>query len=368
MEKKSTPGDSGNKSRKMSSKALRALLIAEIAAAALVVFVICAAGKMFSRSTEDLKKRYFAQCETALRSWLAEKESDATWDGTLSLITCDSKTAMAAEGTFLRGDKNISFLCVPNGRYITDGPRVYVSALRKEQESAIFDVLCRDFPLSHHAERLYAGHAILIPAEYALSGGSLVAVTDFDLEETDPRRMEYRFERRLLPDCLNAEMLDRQVTQVLTVDSDTETRVLENEFLRYERRNYLASGWRENLGAEITLPEDSPSEHVKELLGWMRDARIREAVFRGKNAETLTITKANILKIDGATDASEQVWAEHWTVTSGDSSAAATAEKQKHYDATLRRIEARMDEDGRCKAYYTESGEELDSYGFPSAN
>ena len=100
----------------------------------------------------------------------------------------------------------------------------------------------------------------------------------------------------------------------------------------------------------------------------MRDVDIREAVFHGKNAETLTITKANILKIDGAADVSEQVWAEHWTVTSGDSHAVATAEKQKHYDATLRRIEARMDEDGRCKAYYTESGEELDSYGFPSAN
>ena len=40
MEKESNPGDNGSKSRKMSSKVIRALLIAEIAVAALVIFVI----------------------------------------------------------------------------------------------------------------------------------------------------------------------------------------------------------------------------------------------------------------------------------------------------------------------------------------
>lgn len=361
-----------NKSEAGNQSVIAIILKAVICGAAVLVVVyfvgllILLWGLSKFSSRYNTKEEFQKQCKTELESWFAEREPDAVWDGTFSMVQYQHGYALAAEGTYKRGGKTVDFLCVPTGDLRTDSAtRIYVSELREEQEKEICERLFSGFPFAYQAERLYAAHAILIPAEYERSN-NYCFITEFSVSEEDPQSAESHFERKLLWDQLDGESLDTPVPRAIVQDLEEQTRDPELEFRRFERKAYMTSTWQENLGLEITMPEDNPAEHVERLVGWMAAAKICEAVIHGKDAETLTITKSYILKADGATDVSGQAWVEHWTVTFGNPEAESKeAANPLHFDTLIRPIEARIDDNGICRVYYTDDGNELDYYGFP---
>ena len=218
-----------NKSEAGNQSVIAIILKAVICGAAVLVVVyfvgllILLWGLSKFGSRYNTKEEFQKQCKTELESWFAEREPDAVWDGTFSMVQYQHGYALAAEGTYKRGGKTVDFLCVPIGDLRTDSAtRIYVSELREEQEKEICERLFSGFPFAYQAERLYAAHAILIPAEYERAN-NYCFITEFSVSEEDPQSAESHFERKLLWDQLDGESLDIPVPRATVRGLEAQT-------------------------------------------------------------------------------------------------------------------------------------------------
>ena len=81
-----------NKSEAGNQSVIAIILKAVICAAAVVVIVyfvgllILLWGLSKLPSRHNMKEEYQKQCKTELESWFAEREPDAVWDGTFSVV------------------------------------------------------------------------------------------------------------------------------------------------------------------------------------------------------------------------------------------------------------------------------------------
>lgn len=324
-----------------------------IAAIGLLVIAVVAIEFFFlsgrGQKKPSIKETTITNGERNVKAWLSENEPSSKWDYSLSQIRIDNYGTSAAEGKFTRGAETVDFVYVekmPNkpSELKTDYA-IFVSSLPSWQEKEILRKLCADCPPAHEDIGLSMAREIYISVNE--DHGNLTSVK--------------KIKRKLFPAWIDCTLIDQQVPSAGV--SDNKKAKGSAELRRRELNTYAKSSWRENYTVEIMLTEINPSECLKQLLDWVQDEEIAAAVIRGKDGtDCLTIVKSYILQ---TTDGAGKIWGKHWSVFRGDDPETVTsAADVRHFDRSNRQIEARVDEAGVCRAYFSESGKEVQDFDY----
>ncbi|MBP5489956.1 MAG: hypothetical protein J6Y10_05090 [Lachnospiraceae bacterium] len=313
---------------------------------------------------KDIRKEITEECSARVKTWLKADEPCAVWDEVLTVLTFDAgetqysstsgvRLVYAAEGSYLRENEKVDFLCVMNPSDKTCD--LYVSSLPEARKDEVLSRICKDFPLSCQAKELHTDKTILVPMWYDRSSPGIRnwEKLSFRLDQKS------FFERKMLPCHLDTKLNDT----VQTVEfSDINSELSDNdaEVHRKEVQSYLDSTWKEQVAVEITLTDADFPSNEKLLFEWVRDAGIYRAVFRNADGtDVWSITKSYVLETKKSEYEQGIAWMPHWTICREDAAKSGKDAETRQYDEYYREVEARISDGGKFGVYLTETGKKL---------
>lgn len=338
--------------------------------AAFCALALCACMDDLAEDYQGRRQALMANASDYVTKWLAENEPDAVAQRPFKFLAMPEALvikgpeatsragyytfAHAICGSYLLGDEEVKFVYVEEDMSEETGvpgkKELYVSKLPAKQEQELLQEICKDLPVSYQTLRLSVGDTVNLPVWglYMESGFSFYFRIPVGTTKENPYGV------KMVPADLTAERLGEKVQSVpvsdapmeikngsavldySTTDDSAETKLKVKE---YERFN--SSTWCNHLKVEIQLEDANFPEHEKELLTWVRDAGIAEAVFLpADGGNCWTITRSCIMTADPDMEYAK-VYCDHFTVKHNDN--------ELYYDElTLSRIEAYIDPFGEC--------------------